>query len=137
MTSTASATSRPRTRIEQAKLMFTIPTLARMFGAQGELGKSCRVSEDGLRFIDFRTGQRGDGIDFLAKIKGISNAEAFIELLKMVDGMVQGLAPTRSPEVKTEARRRTTRPGPKLEQPELFPSEPPPSGYTVGKRPRR
>lgn len=112
MTSTASATSRPRTRIEQAKLMFTIPTLARMFGAQGELGKSCRVSEDGLRFIDFRTGQRGDAVDYLAKIKGISNAEAWLELLKLAEGtMPDATTPGREPEVKTNTPSQPLLPG--------------------------
>jgi CHC2 zinc finger len=147
--SAAARSATGRNRIEEAKARFTIPVLWRMFNLPGKPARSCRspfredrspsfsISEDGRRWIDFATGERGDAVDFLAKIKSISSAEAFIELLKVVDGTVQGLAPTRSPEVKTEARRRTTRPGPKLEQPELFPSEPPPRGYRGGKRPRR
>jgi hypothetical protein len=100
--SAAARPATPRTRIEEAKARFTIPTLARMFGAQGELGKSCRVSEDGLRFIDFRTGQRGDAVDYLAKIKGISNAEAWLELLKLAEGtMPEPTAPAQGPEAKT------------------------------------
>jgi DNA primase len=120
-----------------------------MFNLLGKAARSCKspfhedrspsfsISEDGRRWIDFATGERGDAVDFLDKIKGISNAEAFIELRKMVDGTVECLAPTRSPEVKTEARRRTTNPRPKLEQPELFHSEPPPRGYRGEKRPGR
>jgi hypothetical protein len=38
----------------------------------------------GSLFNDFATGQRGDAIDFLALIRGISTAAAFVELLEMV-----------------------------------------------------
>ncbi len=149
--SAAAISATPRNRIEEAKARFTIPILWRMFGLPGKPARSCRspfredrspsfsIYEEDRRWFDNANHEGGDAVDFLAKIKGISNAEAYFELLQMVDGPADAkpVAPTRSPEAKPEARRRTTRPGPKLEQPELFPSEPPPSGYTVGKRPRR
>ncbi len=133
----ASYPARSRTRIEQAKAKFTIPVLWRMSNLPGEPARSCRspfreyrspsfsISEDGLRFIDLGSGERGDSVDFLAKIKGISNAEAYIDLLRMVDGTA-GLGATRLPEVKTEAPRRTQSPGPKLQQAELFLEDRPP-----------
>jgi hypothetical protein len=91
------ATTSPisRNRIEEAKARFTIPVLWRMFNLQGKPAKSCRspfredrnpsfsVSDDGLLFNDFATGHRGDAIDFLALIRGISTAGAFVELLAM------------------------------------------------------
>jgi len=114
MIATASATS--RTRIEEAKARFTIPILWNMLNLPGKPARSCRspfredrspsfsVSEDGLHWIDFATGERGDAIEFLAKIKGISNAVAFIELLKMVDGTThQPATPHNS--ARTEPRR--------------------------------
>jgi hypothetical protein len=124
----------PRSRVEEAKARFTIPVLWQMFNLRGDPGSPCcspfredrspsfSVFDDGRRWVDNATHERGDTIDFLAKIKGISNAEAYIELLNLVDGTA-GVAPTRSPEVKTEARCRTANPGPKLEQQELFPND--------------
>src|SRR5260221_7508045 len=99
--SAAAISATPRNRIEEAKARFTIPILWRMFGLPGKPARSCRspfredrspsfsISEDGRRWIDFATGERGDAVDFLAKIKSISNAEAFIELLRMVDGAAE------------------------------------------------
>jgi hypothetical protein len=99
----------PRTRIEEAKARFTIPVLWRMFNLRGDPGSPCRspfredrspsfsVFDDGRRWIDHATAERGDAIDFLAKIKGISNAEAFIELLKRVDGIAHQYSPRNTP----------------------------------------
>jgi hypothetical protein len=107
----------PRTRIAEAKDRFTIPILWRMFNLPGKPAKSCRspfredrspsfsVSEDGLRWIDFANGERGDGIDFLAKIKGISSAEAFIEFREMSEGTV----------AESVSNRRQTKPEPRRE----------------------
>jgi hypothetical protein len=107
----------PRTRIAEAKDRFTIPVLWRRYDLPGKPAKSCRapfrkdrspsfsVSEDGLRWIDFATGERGDAIDFLAKIKGISNAEAFVELLKMVDHTVTPVVTAARQSAKSEERR--------------------------------
>jgi hypothetical protein len=98
MSTATIASGAPRSRIEEAKARFTIPVLWRMFNLRGDPGSPCRspfredrspsfsVSKDGLHWIDFATGERGDAIEFLAKIKGFSNAEAFVELLSMVDG---------------------------------------------------
>jgi len=96
--STAARPATPRSRIEKAKASFTIPALWRLFNLRGDPGSPCcspfredrspsfSVFDDGRRWRDHATGERGDAIDFLAKIKGISNAEAYIELLRMVDG---------------------------------------------------
>lgn len=107
-----------RTRIEGAKARFTIPVLWSMFNLPGKPAKSCHspfredrcpsfsVSEDGFHWIDFATGERGDTIEFLAKLKSISNTEAFVELLRMVDGPANIVRPTRSPEAKPRALHR-------------------------------
>ena len=68
---------------------------------------SFSVSEDGQRWCDFATGERGDVIDFLAKVRGISSAEAFVELLKMTETQPQV---ANRPETKPERRE-----GPKLD----------------------
>jgi hypothetical protein len=89
----------PRSRIEDAKRRFSIPVIWTSRNLPGKPAKSCRspfrkdhspsfsVSEDGQRWIDFATGERGDVIDFLAKCRGISSAEAFGELLNLADGI--------------------------------------------------
>ncbi len=68
----------PRTRIEEAKARFAIPVLWRMFNLRGDPGSPCRspfredrspsfsVFDDGRRWIDHATAERGDAIDFLA-----------------------------------------------------------------------
>jgi hypothetical protein len=119
----ATVSAAPRTRIDEAKAKLTIPVLWRMFNLRGDPGSPCRspfredrspsfsVFDDGRRWIDHATAERGDAIDFLAKIKGISNASAFIELLSMADGAAQQPASTmHRSEAKPEPR-----PGPKLE----------------------
>jgi hypothetical protein len=116
----AARSATPRTRIEEAKAKFTIPVLWRIFNLRGGPGRPCRspfredrspsfsVSEDGLLFIDFATNERGNSIHFLARIRGFSYAEAYLELLNMVDGPAEGkpAAPTRSPEARPEVTRR-------------------------------
>jgi hypothetical protein len=109
----AAQTTTPRSRIEEAKARFTIPVLWRLFKLRGDPGSSCRspfredrspsfsVSEEGQRWIDFATGERGDVIDFLAKAKGISGAEAFVELRQMAGGKAQA---DHRPETKPEPR---------------------------------
>jgi hypothetical protein len=93
--SAATTSAIEQNRIVEAKARFTIPVLWRMFNLKGEPARCCRspfredrnpsfsVSEDGLVFHDFATGQGGDAIDFLALIRGISIAGAFVELLEM------------------------------------------------------
>ena len=70
---------------------------------------SFSVFDDGRRWIDHATAERGDAVEFLAKIKGISNAEALVELLKMVDGTSHQPATTHYSATRTELR-----PGPDL-----------------------
>jgi hypothetical protein len=129
MSATASATAaRPRNRIADAKAQFTIFALWRLFGLRGEPGSPCRcpfredfsanfsVSEDGRRWIDFATGNRGDVVDFLAQIRGVSTPEALLELLKLAEGtMPDATAPGREPEVKTSTPSQPLLPGLEIE----------------------
>jgi hypothetical protein len=115
----------PRTRIEEAKARFTIPALWRMFNLRGDPGSPCHspfredrspsfsVFDKGRRWIDHATAERGDAIDFLAKIKGIANPEAFTELLRLVKNVHQSAKTNHSP-ARTEPR-----PGPDLHGIEL------------------
>jgi CHC2 zinc finger len=110
--SAAATSAPPRNRIDEALARFTIPVLWRIFNLRGSPGRPCRspfredrspsfsVSEDGLLFIDFATNERGNAIHFLAGIRRLSYAEAYLELLNMVDGPAEAkaAAPTRSPE---------------------------------------
>jgi hypothetical protein len=113
----------PRTRIDEAKTRFTIPVLWRMFNLRGDPGSPCRspfredrspsfsVFDSGRRWIDHATGERGDAVEFLAKIKGLSNAGAFIELLNMADGSAQQPAS----QIHNSATRAEPRRGPVLD----------------------
>jgi hypothetical protein len=85
----------PRTRVEEAKAKLTIPVLWQMFTLAGKPAKNCRspfredrhpsfsVSDDGRYFHDFATGEKGDAIDFYAKIRGIALEQAFLEYLDL------------------------------------------------------
>jgi hypothetical protein len=116
--SAAARPATPRTPIEEAKAWFTIPRIWRMFGLPGDPrpGKlspspfrddrnpSFSISEDGRLFLDFGDPDtRGDSVHFLAKIKGIPNGAAYIELLRMFDGAAEAKVerPTRG-EAKRE-----------------------------------
>src|SRR5258708_13538587 len=112
----------PRTRIEEAKARFTIPVLWRMFNLRGDPGSPCHssfredrsesfsVCYEGRGWKDHATGEGGDAVSFLAKIRGISNPEAFIELLQMVDGATHQPAKFNHSPARTEPRR-----GPQLD----------------------
>jgi hypothetical protein len=116
--SAAARPAPPRNRIEEAKARFTIPILWRLFNLRGDPGNSCRspfredrspsfsVYEEGRRWFDNATHEGGDAVDFLAKIKGFSNAEAYVELLNMMDGTIQGsaAAPIQPPEAKPKVK---------------------------------
>lgn len=92
------ASRTPRTRIEEALARFTIPVLWRMFNLRGDPGSPCRspfredrspsfsVCYEGRGWKDHATAEAGGAVEFLAKIKGISKEEAYVELLKMADG---------------------------------------------------
>ena len=81
--------------LTEAKQRLDIPALWVRFGFPGTPSKSCRcpwrkdkhpsfsVSEDGLLWHDFATGEGGDAVDFYAAATGLPQAEAcrrFIEL---------------------------------------------------------
>ena len=101
--------------LEQAKSRITIHFLWEKFNVAGKPSKSCRcpwrddrkpsfsVSEDGLLYNDFGTGQGGDAVDFLANVTGLSVASACRLLLDFA-----GSAPPSTP-----APRATKGPKPK------------------------
>jgi hypothetical protein len=81
----------PVNQITEAKKVLTVPKLWAMFHLPGRPAPVCScpfttdrrsgfsVSDDGLRWIDFASAERGDAIDFLAKIRGFSRPEAYVE----------------------------------------------------------
>jgi hypothetical protein len=86
------------TRLELAKERLTIPDLAALRGWQWEPGRSCRVPyradkspsgsvyADGLLMFDHATGETLDAPAILAKVEGLSPADAcrlFIELARI------------------------------------------------------
>lgn len=126
--SAAARSATGRNRIEEALARFTIPVLWRMFNLPGKPARSCRspfredrspsfsIYDEGRRWFDNATHEGGNAIDFLAKIKGISNPEAFLELLKMSDGpMPEPTAVARGPEVKMDAPSQPLLPGLEIE----------------------
>jgi len=72
-----------------------IPDLAATFYPDWRPAKTCRapwrqdrkpsfsVHDDGRKFRDFATGEHGDAIDFLARARGLSNADAVKEFIRM------------------------------------------------------
>jgi hypothetical protein len=78
--------------IEEIKAHFSIPQLGRELFPNWQPARSCRspfrddrspsfsVYCDGKLFMDFGTGDRGDVIDFYALARGITTAEALLEL---------------------------------------------------------
>lgn len=73
--------------LTEAKQTLRIPELWRLFNLSGDPSKSCRspfrddrnpsfsVYKDGLEWKDFSTGEAGDAVDFLARIRGYSKEE--------------------------------------------------------------
>ena len=90
----------PVNQITEAKKVLTVPKIWAMFHLPGRPGPVCScpltadrrsgfsVSEDGLRWIDFTAGERGDAVDFLAKIRGFSRPEAHVEFLKLYEAIM-------------------------------------------------
>ena len=88
----------PRSRIEEGKARITIAIVWRMCSLPGDPnpGGLCNspfredrtpsfsISEDGRYWKDFGTCEGGDVIGFLAKAKGIHDAEAFVLFLKII-----------------------------------------------------
>jgi hypothetical protein len=82
-------------RITEAKSRLTIIELGAISFPGWRPGRSCKspfredrnpsfsVYDDGRAFKDFATGEAGDAIDFLALARGLSNAEAVTEFLRM------------------------------------------------------
>ena len=81
--------------LADGKQRLRIPELWRLLGMPGEPGKSCHapwredknpsfsVFDDDLKFHDFATGEHGDAIDFLARARGLSLADAIAEFKKL------------------------------------------------------
>ena len=89
----------PSPSIAEAKDRLLIPELWRILDLPGTPSKSCRcpwredhkpsfsVSDDGLLWNDFTTGQGGDAIDFLREATGLSKDAAFKKFMEMAGGM--------------------------------------------------
>jgi len=81
--------------LADAKQRLRIPELWRLLNLPGQPGKSCRapwrddhnpsfsVFDDGLRWRDFAADEGGDAIDFLARARGLSLADAISEFKKL------------------------------------------------------
>jgi len=84
-----------RDTLSQAKDRLTIPVMAGMLFPSWRPGKTCRspfredrrpsfsVFDEGRRWQDFGTGEHGDAIDFLARARGLSNADAVKEFMRL------------------------------------------------------
>jgi hypothetical protein len=82
-------------QVARAKSELIILRIWAIYHLRGKPGRTCdspstveprpgfSVSADGQRWIDFTTGERGDQIDFLAKILEVSRPEAYIAFLKL------------------------------------------------------
>jgi DNA primase len=85
------------TDIDSLKARFAIPLVWEHFGLPGRPSRQCRspfredkapsfsVFNDGRRWKDFSTGEGGDAIDFVAKVKSCTNGEA-IKYLQDISG---------------------------------------------------
>ena len=84
--------------INEAKTRVRIPDLWRHYNLPGQPGKSCKspfrqdnnpsfsVSEDGLLFHDFATGDAGDALDFLQRVSGLTQKTACRHFIKLAGG---------------------------------------------------
>ena len=81
--------------IREAKQVTTITSAWQLLNLPGKPGKSCKaphredrspsfsVYDEGRKFNDFGTGEKGDVVAFLSVVLGISNSDACKELLKI------------------------------------------------------
>lgn len=104
--------------LAEAKQRLRIPELWRLLGVPGSPAKSCRVPwredktpsgsvyDDGLRFHDFGTGEDFDAIDFLARARGLSLADAIREFKKLagVGASLPTEPPSRSNSIPANAQ---------------------------------
>jgi len=86
-----------RDALAQAKDKLTVPTLAATIYPDWRPGKTCRspfredrkpsfsIFDGGRRWRDFGTSEHGDAIDFLARARGLSNADAVREFMRLAD----------------------------------------------------
>ncbi len=113
--------------ITAAKERLTIPALGVMFFPDWRPGKSCRspfrddrkpsfsVHDDGRAWKDFGTGEAGDGIDFLARARGLSNAEAVKQFITLAGGTLPNTAGAKRNEVRKPVFPDNLRPGSRAE----------------------
>jgi hypothetical protein len=93
-----------RISIHEAKQRFRIPELWYHLGFAGKPNTSCccpwrvdhnpsfSVSNDGLLWHDFGTGEGGDAVDFLQRASGLSKKDACRKFIELAEGR----CPTRS-----------------------------------------
>jgi hypothetical protein len=106
-----------RISIDDLKARFTIPFLWSHFGLPGEPSRNCKspfrddrnpsfsVYCDGAKWNDFASGEGGDAIDFVAKVKGCNKGEA-IQYLRELSGARHAPAPFKPEAAKAEGPRR-------------------------------
>jgi len=101
--------------VAEAKQRLTIQDIAARLVPDWKPGKSCRcpwredrnpsfsVSDDGRLWNDFASGEGGDAVAFLARLRGSSNSDAareFIALAGVKGGTPSAPAPVRPPPVE-------------------------------------
>ena len=84
-----------RGSLAHAKDRLTVADMGAMFYPDWRPAKTCRspfredskpsfsIFDNGRRWRDFGTGEHGDGIDFLARARGLSNAAAIREFIRL------------------------------------------------------
>jgi hypothetical protein len=109
--------SRTRDRLDRAKQAVGIADLWRRLGLPGEPKSSCRspfredkhpsfsISADGRLWRDHATGEGGDGVMFIQRAAGCTNAEA---IARLVD--IAGTATTPPPRPKAREKKLTLPP---------------------------
>lgn len=105
--------------LSEAKRRLPIPALWRRLGLPGAAARSCRspfredrrpsfsVSPDGQHWRDFGTGDHGDGVDFLARARGLSVPAAIADFRLLAGVPLRPAHPPATPPTP----RPTLRPG--------------------------
>jgi len=87
--------NRPFNDLSDAKLQLRIQRLWALLNLPGTPAKSCHcpwredkrpsfsVFADGMRWHDFATGEGGDAVDFLAKVRALSIGDAIREFKRL------------------------------------------------------
>ncbi|MCG2658844.1 MAG: CHC2 zinc finger domain-containing protein, partial [Kiritimatiellae bacterium] len=100
--------------LAHAKDRLTIADVGAMFNPDWRSAKTCRspfredskpsfsIFDNGRRWRDFGTGEHGDGIDFLARARGLSNADAIREFMRLAGVHIGAIIPRWTERIKSE-----------------------------------